>query len=416
MLVLKDIIFWAMYFVSFYMSVFIILTLFERKIRKNPLHLGSLPYVSVLVPAYNEGESIARTLDSLLALSYPKDKLEIVVINDGSTDSTKKIVEDRYTKQGVVLINQKNKGKAAAMNNGIKRAKGELVACLDADSFVQKDTMKKMVGFFADSSVAAVTPILKVSNPQTLLQKAQWLEYVLYTFLKMILASIQCLNVTPGPFSIYRKQHVINVGGFDEASIVEDQEIACRLQMHHFKIMQSIDGNVLTIAPRTFKELYVQRRRWYKGTVINLYKYRKMLFNRKYGDFGIFQMPSLLVGIIMPFVILPLFLSYTITPIVNYIRHVQLAGFDMSLDFDFNIQNFTTNYLISLDYAKLFIIVIVFLVSVWLMLLAHKSTREKLAFSSVVPLVFFFIIYYILLSFIWAGAMLEFVLGKNKKW
>ncbi|MCK5333113.1 MAG: glycosyltransferase, partial [Candidatus Aenigmarchaeota archaeon] len=117
MLLLKDLIFWAMYFISFYMSVFIILTLFERKIRNNPIQIGALPSVSVLVPAYNESESISRTLDSLLALNYPKDKLEIVVINDGSTDSTKEIVES-YIKKGVVLINQKNKGKAAAMNNG----------------------------------------------------------------------------------------------------------------------------------------------------------------------------------------------------------------------------------------------------------------------------------------------------------
>ncbi len=414
MLLLKDLLFWAMYFISFYMSVFIILTLFERKIRKNPAQSGALPFVSVLVPAYNEGKTISSTLNSLLALDYPKGKLEIVVINDGSTDATKKIVEDIYTKQGVVLINQKNKGKAAAMNNGIKRAHGELVACLDADSFVQKDTMKKMVGFFADLSVAAVTPILKVNAPETLLQKAQWLEYVLYTFLKMILASIQCLNVTPGPFSIYRKKHVLEVGGFDENSIVEDQEIACRLQKQHFKIMQSIDGNVLTVAPRTIKELYIQRRRWYKGTVINLYKYRSMMLNKEYGDFGVFQMPSLLVGIITPFVILPLFLSYTISPIVSFLRHVYLAGLNISLDFE--IHNFMTNYLISLDYAKLFIIAIVFIISVWLMMLAHKNTREKLAFSSVVPLVFFFIIYYILLSFMWAGAMLELAFGKNKKW
>ncbi|MCK4555679.1 MAG: glycosyltransferase, partial [Candidatus Aenigmarchaeota archaeon] len=118
MLLLKDLLFWAMYFISFYMSVFIILTLFERKIRKNPAQSGALPFVSVLVPAYNEGKTISSTLNSLLALDYPKEKLEIVVINDGSTDSTKKIVEDIYTKQGVVLINQKNKGKAAAMNNG----------------------------------------------------------------------------------------------------------------------------------------------------------------------------------------------------------------------------------------------------------------------------------------------------------
>ncbi len=414
MLLLKDILFWAMYFISFYMSVFIIITLFERKIRKNPVQSGALPYVSVLVPAYNEGECISRTLDSLLALDYPKDKLEIVVINDGSTDSTAKIVKENYAGNRVLLVNQKNKGKAAAMNNGLKHAHGTLFACLDADSFVQKDTMKKMVGFFEDISVAAVTPILKVSAPQTLLQKAQWLEYVLYTFLKMILASIQCLNVTPGPFSIYRKKHVLDVGGFDENSIVEDQEIACRLQMKHFKIMQSIDGNVLTIAPRTFKELYIQRRRWYKGTVINLYKYRSMLFNRKYGDFGVFQMPSLLVGIITPFVILPLFLSYTISPLVSFLRHVYLAGFSISLDFE--LHNFRANYLISLDYAKLFIIAIVFIISVWLMMLAHKNTREKLAFSSVIPLVFFFIIYYILLSFIWAGAMLELAFGKNKKW
>ncbi len=418
MIHITDILFWIIYAISLYTTIFIIMTLVEKRTVPKKGSLSNPPKVSVIVPAHNEEKTIKGTINSILALDYPESLLDIIIVNDGSTDNTQKIIE-KYKNKQITIINQRNKGKGNALNCGLKIAKGEYVACLDADSFVEKDTLKLMLPYLDDPEMSAVCPLMKVKNPKNLIEKSQWLEYILYAFIKSIMAKIHCINVTPGPFTIYRKKDVDSIGGFDEKSIVEDQEIAYRLQSKHHKIAQSQEGNVYTVAPKTLKDLYVQRKRWYKGTMLTFYQYRYMLFNKNYGDFGMFQLPAFAAGMLsLPLVVL-LFLNYTIIPFYKKLHHLYIIDFDIMPYFTFerfSLHTLITTSWLTTDFSKLFIVFLLLLTSTALMIKAHIDTREKIGSKDIIPLIFFFIIYYIILSFMWVGSIIELAQGKGNKW
>ena len=418
MIHITDILFWLIYAISLYTTIFIIMTLIEKRAPRKKEPQTNLPKVSVIIPARNEEKTIKGTINSLLKLDYPKSLLDIIIINDGSTDNTKKIIE-KYIGRQITIINQKNKGKGNALNRGLKIAKGKYVACLDADSFVEKDTLKLMLPHLNDPGVSAICPLMKVKNPKNLIEKSQWLEYILYAFIKTIMAKIHCINVTPGPFTIYRKKDIESIGGFDETSIVEDQEIAYRLQSRHHKITQSQEGNVYTVAPKTLKDLYIQRKRWYKGTILTFCQYRRMLLNKNYGDFGMFQLPALAAGMLtLPLVVL-LFLNYTIIPLYKKLHQLYIINFDimpyLTLE-RFCLHTFLTTSWLTTDFSKLFIVLLLLLTSAALMIKAHIDTHEKICAKDIIPLIFFFIIYYIILSFMWVGSIIELIRGKGNKW
>jgi len=204
---------WATYMVSLYFAIFWFLVLMDGGFKKTKKSkLKNYPDVSIVIPAYNEEKRIRLTLDSVLKLNYPKDRLEIIVINDGSADKTKEVVEGIISKNrdfGIRLISQKNRGKGAALNNGLKKAKGEFFVCLDADSYVKEDALLKMLPEFDKEDIAAVLPLLKVRNPKSLWQKMQWLEYLVNMFYKELMSRLNCVHVAPGPFSVYRKHRRI---------------------------------------------------------------------------------------------------------------------------------------------------------------------------------------------------------------
>jgi len=406
-----NIMFWILYFALLYITVvllFLLVEADENKTRKKKLR--TLPKVSVVVPAYNEEKTIGETLKSLLKLDYPKNKLEIIAVNDGSTDKTEEIIKS-FEKDGIKLLKQKNRGKGACLNRGLKVAKGEFVACLDADSFVERDTLKNMIPYFSSERVGAVTPVMKIKNPKTLLQKIQWFEYILYIYLKKILEQINSIHVTPGPFTIYRRSAILKIGGFDETSIVEDQEIAYRLQKNQYKIVQSESGDVFTIAPRNIPNLYKQRSRWFRGTIITLYKYRDMVFNRRYGDFGMYQLPSLIFSIFLFVFILIFFAYYMLLPLAQTINRFAMVNFAIvikpSVEYIFSS-------LFYIDYGKFFIIALFFVVSIVMMVKAHKEVEERIRIRNSAALAAFFIAYYILMSFIWLASMVELVIYRNK--
>ncbi|MBI1972209.1 MAG: glycosyltransferase family 2 protein, partial [Candidatus Aenigmarchaeota archaeon] len=262
-----DMLFAVFYFVLLYMSVFLMLTLTEQgEFRSDlkPDKPGKWPFISVIVPAFNESATIKRVINSVLGLDYPKDKLEIIVVDDGSTDNTSEIVKGMKGSR-IKLLGQPRRGKGAALNLGMDHAKGGFVACLDADSYVSPGSLKEMVVNFNDDGIAAVTPVMRVHNPKTLLEKVQYVEYLLAVYMKKLLSHINSINVTPGPFSIYRADVLRSIGKFDEDSVVEDQEIAYRIQQNNYRIVQSDRGDVYTAAPKNLGDLYRQRKRWYKG-------------------------------------------------------------------------------------------------------------------------------------------------------
>ena len=153
-------------FIALYMfSFFIILTIKNKHQLFHYIKPKKEYSISILIPAFNEEDSIEDTIKHVTELDYPKNKLEIIIINDGSTDNTKKLIKKSIKKYPYLrLLDKENSGKADSLNQGIKIAKGELIAVVDSDSFPSKDSLKKLTGFFNEEKIGAVTSFVNVRN------------------------------------------------------------------------------------------------------------------------------------------------------------------------------------------------------------------------------------------------------------
>jgi cellulose synthase/poly-beta-1,6-N-acetylglucosamine synthase-like glycosyltransferase len=291
-------------FLALYVTIFYILIYAHNRkhLTDIPPSEGWEPKISVITPAYNEEHNIARCLDSLLNSDYPKSKLEIIVIDDGSRDSTLKIAKS-YEKKGVKVFHKKNSGKANSLNYGIGRATGEIIATLDADSYIMPDTIRKMLPHFNEDAVVAVTAAVKTEPPRNFIQELQKVEYIYTLFSRRILCFIDAVHVTPGPFSMFRKWIFDEIGGFDPNNILEDQEIAMRIQSYNYKIRSSLDASVYTEVPESFMGLLNQRTRWHRGGLHNAAKYTRLI-GPGYGDLGMIVMPLGLIAVAAIFAVI----------------------------------------------------------------------------------------------------------------
>ena len=293
------------------------------------------PSVTVVVPVWNEEKTIAGTLTSLLALEYPQDKLSILVVDDGSRDNTLSIVRSFEQYPQIKVYTKPNGGKHTAVNFALEHTTTDLFGCLDADSFVEKDTLLKIVKYFEDPEVMAVTPALKVKDPKTWVQKIQAVEYTMGVFLKKVFGNLNSIQVTPGPFSIFRKRVFDELGPYKKAHNTEDFEIALRMHRNHYKIVNSHKAFVLTQAPDTLGKLIKQRLRWTQGSLENLLDYKDLFFKREYGNFGLVILPFIVI-----FVFLSLFTSfYLFFNLFRYIwdkgEYFYYAGFPKNFHFSF---------------------------------------------------------------------------------
>ncbi|MCK4589193.1 MAG: glycosyltransferase family 2 protein [Nanoarchaeota archaeon] len=409
---------WVTYFFSLFFAVFWLMTFLTEGIGIKEKKLKKFPLISVVIPAYNEEKSIQESIKSVLKLDYPKNKLEIVVVNDGSKDGTREKVEEVIKKNQdwkIHLINKKNGGKGSALNAGLKVIKGKYFVCLDADSFVQKNALRKLLPHFDRKDVAAVLPALKVSKKSSnLLQKMQHYEYIINMFYKELMSKLDCIRVTPGPFSVYKTAVLRKVGGFDEnRNLTEDLEMALRLQSYHYKIIQVLNTHVLTIAPKTLKGVYKQRNRWYKGSVLNTIKYRKMLLNRKYGDFGIMEMPTTLISGAIALILLFSLAYYTLKPIIINAYHLSLVNFDIITYIKSWVFKF---HLLDLNYSLIAVGVIMFFISIYVLKKSHIVNKEKVLGFGLIPLAFYLFMYFFILAMVWLGIGIDLVLGRKQKW
>ena len=276
-------------FVSLYMSfMFLLLWVRNRANLRTAPVLAAWPSISILVPAYNEEKTIGVTLEALRGLDYPKDKIHLMVIDDGSTDRTSEVAR-RF--DGIRLIRKPNGGKASALNAGLAIVDSELVACVDSDSRPAPDALRKAIPFFADPKVAAVTTSIFVREPKNLVQRLQRIEYIMIVWARKLLEFLDSVYVTPGPLAIYRASVLREVGGFDEKNLTEDIEIAWRLLHAGYAIKMATDAEVDTVAPATFRNWWRQRLRWNIGGMQTTVKYRHALFRRGFGALGTFVIP-----------------------------------------------------------------------------------------------------------------------------
>lgn len=258
-----------------------------------------IPGLTVLIPAYNEEEFIANTLKAVQASDYPKNRLEIIVIDDGSTDGTAKIVKKF---KGVVLYSKKNSGKADSLNKAIEKAKHEFIAVVDADSYPEPDAFRELMKFFIDKKVGAVTGAILVRNKNNLLSKMQAMEYVLIAWTRKILDALDSVFVTPGALSVYRKKALKEIKGFDKNIMTEDIEVAWNLLRHKWTVRMAPRAPGFTSVPKTYKMWYKQRVRWNVGGFQTLTKHWDALGKTNFNMFGIF---------VIPFFLSHLFISFT---------------------------------------------------------------------------------------------------------
>ncbi len=407
---------WPVYFISLYFAIFWLLVFLTRQEEGKSETLTVTPFVTITVPAYNEEQSLPRTLDSVLHLDYPKENYEVLVVDDGSTDNTSLCVTqyiEQHPEASIRLIKQTNKGKGASLNNALQQAKGEFFICLDADSFVEPNALKKLLPHFASQNVAAVLPALKVYNPQKMIEKVQWYEYLINMFYKELMAKLNCIHVAPGPFSIYRTAILKDVGSFDEHNITEDLEIALRLQSRQYTLIQVMDTTVTTLAPITIKELYRQRNRWFKGATLNALKYRKLLFNKKYGDFGFIQMPTIILSGIIAIVLLTSSLYYGLKPSIEYLGYLQAIHFDfipllLHINLNFNLMD--------LNYITVFIGIIMLVITIYVLKQSEIRTDEKMLKYGFFSISIYLFFYFLFLGFVWMGVFYDIITRKKHQW
>lgn len=289
---------WVAYpflFAAIYFEAFMLLTFLSApaKERRDRQASDRSPVVAMIVPCWNEERTIGGTVESLLALEYPPEKLKIVLVNDGSTDNTKTVMDSYRGHPQITVIHKENGGKHTALNAGIEAATdAELVGCLDADSFVEASALREIVSCFDDHKVGAATSAMSVHEPKNLLESMQNAEYIMGIALRHVLSAVNGIYVTPGPFSLYRRDLVMELGGFRRGHNTEDMEMALRIQRAGYEIDNAPRARVFTKVPRTVPKLVKQRVRWTTGFLKNVsMEYRDMVGNPKFGTLGLLVLP-----------------------------------------------------------------------------------------------------------------------------
>jgi poly-beta-1,6-N-acetyl-D-glucosamine synthase len=350
--------------------------------------------LTVIVPVYNEEDTIAATLDSLLANGYPEDKLEILVVNDESTDNTLQIVQEYKKKYKQVRVFSKlNSGKADSVNQAIKKAKNEFIAIVDADSYLEKDALKEVMKYFADEKVGAVTGVCMVKNRNKLLEKCQAMEYVLIAWTRKTLDAVHSVFVTPGSLSAYRKKALDEVGGFDKNIMTEDIEIAWNILKHRWKTRMATRAKVFTTAPSNVKDWYNQRIRWNVGGFQTLAKHWGALGKKEHNMLGIF---------VIPFFMSHLFISFTGFFVFSWVVIDKLYNWFLfsrySLEQNSAILDLSEIYLLPSVFTFFAVLVILlFGLSIIYSLKTLKEAKIKIDFAFVFYALFYLSVFPILL-------------------
>ena len=254
------------------------------------------PSVSIIVPAYREETVITKTIQSLVTQDYP-GALEVVVIDDGSPDATYERAVEAFGAHPKVQIHRKaNGGKASALNVGLTLAKGEIVICLDADTIFASNTVGELVAPLHDPQVGAVAGNAKVGNRVNIVTRWQAIEYVTSQNLdRRAFSLLNCITVVPGAVGAWRKQLVLDAGGFSEETLAEDQDLTLAIRRAGHAIAYADEAIGYTEAPDSLRLLSRQRFRWSFGTLQCLWKHREVFFKKQYGSLGWVALPNVLI-------------------------------------------------------------------------------------------------------------------------
>lgn len=412
-----NIIFYSFYFFSVYIQVYflvIFIEFFDKLNLKNKevSHLKDedCPALTITVPAYNEGENVRKTVDSLLSSNYPSDKLFLILVDDGSKDNTLEIMNEYKDNPQVKVFTKPNGGKYTAQNLGILNSKTEFVGSIDADCTVDKEAIRRMMYIFVtNKNIMGVSPATAVVNTKNPIQRVQAVDYQLQIYIKKMFSFIKAMNVISGTFPIFRKEVFDKIGLYTSGHKTEDQELTLRMQMNHMEIEHAYNAYVFTGGMKNVSSLYKQRKRWIYGFVKNTLDYKKLMFNRKYGNIGFISLPT---GFIAIFASIFLFI-YLIYNVYQFIYKKYLifsaVGFSSIMEFGFIKNIFFVNTSILLFMTIVFYIM--FLISVFI---SAKMYDGKFGFN--INIIYYFIIYPLIAPFWMVRALYDSIRNISPDW
>lgn len=246
---------------------------------------GFYPFVSIIVPVFNEGKILNSSVESLLDIDYPN--YEILIVNDGSTDDTaivgEALVGYHKGRNGLVkvsLINKPNGGKSKALNAGIQYSEAQFVLCMDGDSQLTPNTLKLAMRHFDDPSVGAVAGNVKVQNRKKILTDLQALEYLEgLNLARSAQGFLQMVNIIPGPIGVFRKVTLRDAGFYSSDTFAEDADVTLKILAKGWKILYEPNAIAYTEAPASIYQLLKQRYRWTRGILQAIRKHKRYLYN-----------------------------------------------------------------------------------------------------------------------------------------
>ena len=287
---------------------------------------GPLPPVTALIPAFNEGAVITRTIASVLASDVP---VEVVVIDDGSSDDTAELVSRRYLREPRVrLIRQRNGGKASALRTGVAACRTEVIVALDADTLFAPTTIRRLIEPFCDARVAAIAGTAEVGNVDTLWARWQAVEYLTQQELeRRAWDAVAAVPIVPGAVGAWRRRALVEAGGFSSDTLAEDADLAMTLCRRGWRVVHAAAARARTEVPASRRDLIKQRARWSFGVLQALWKHRRALSERGAGAFGRLVWPAMMLFLIgLPLAAPAALLSLTMALIAHNVRPALLAA------------------------------------------------------------------------------------------
>ena len=286
----------------------------KRASKRETFDAGYCPPVSVIIAAYNEEKVIERTVDSILRNGYAN--MEIIVVDDGSKDGTLEVLRRRFSDEAnVSILTQPNGGKSAALSNGIQHAQHEILIAVDADTLFRSGTIGRLVRHFANPKVGAVSGNARVGNKKNWITRFQSIEYIYgFNLDRRALDYLNAITVVPGAVGAWRKQLVVDCGGFLHDTLAEDTDLTLAIRRMGHVIRYEQDAIAYTEAPEDTRNLAKQRFRWVFGTLQAVWKHRDALFAPRYGTLGFVALPSIwtfqvLLSVLAPFAEIAMILS-----------------------------------------------------------------------------------------------------------
>lgn len=255
------------------------------------------PPVSVIVPAYNEAKGIGNAVRSLATSDYPT--VEVIVVDDGSTDGTAEVVRDLCL-DNVTVISKPNGGKPSALNTGIRHAKHDLIVMVDGDTVFEPGSIDELIKPFADPAVGAVSGNVKIGNRRSLIAHWQHIEYVIgFSLDRRMYDTLGCMPTVPGAIGAFRSAVLRDVGGVSDDTLAEDTDLTMSVCRAGWRVVYQDKARAWTEAPASLNQLWKQRYRWCYGTLQAMWKHRGALKERTV--FGLVGLPALaLFGIVLP--------------------------------------------------------------------------------------------------------------------